>query len=392
MAILAATVAAFLLVPAAQAFAENQMTVNVTGTGGGEVKGAESPYPGGNPPVACSYASPGPASGVCETEMAELEPFGLPGFVGVALVATPAPGSEFTGWTAVEGEFLNACTTAEGEACFVYTEEGENAKVIANFNLLAPRFTLTVTKETGGGPGGTVVSSPAGIECGGTCSAEYKEQTKVTLTASPAVNSTFLSWKGCEKGGAIGHTCTVTMDKAKGVVAKFAPTQPLTVEKAGAGSGSVKSSPSGISCDLNCTQNVASFIEGASVTLTAVPTKSNEFTGWSGGGCSGTGTCTVAMSAAQTVTAEFGVTKYSLTITKSGGGTGAIKAKPALSCGTTCSSATSSFYKGTEVEITATPSKGSSFEWSGVGGTCTGTTSPCKVTMSGAEHLVASFG
>jgi hypothetical protein len=315
------------------------------------------------------------------------------GFVGEILSQTAAPGSEFAGWTVEEGQVLAGC---ELESCVPAVEEesGENAVVTATFNLLAPQFTLTVTKETGGGPGGFVASNPGGIECGGTCSAEYKEQTKVTLTASPAVNSTFLSWKGCEKGGAIGHTCTVTMDKAKGVTAKFAPTQSITVGKAGTGTGSVKSSPSGISCDLNCSRNVAAFAEGASVTLTAVPTKSNEFAGWSGGGCSGTGTCTVAMSEAQAVTAEFGVTKYNLEIEKQGGGTGSIKSKPtSISCGLTCKLSISSFYAGTEVEITAIPSKGSDLSWSGLGvGTCTGSTNPCKVPMSGAKRLVANFG
>ena len=41
------------------------------------------------------------------------------------------------------------------------------------------------------------------------------------------------------------------------------------------------------------------------MTLTATPASGSTFAGWSGGGCSGTGTCTVAMSADQNVTATF---------------------------------------------------------------------------------------
>jgi len=58
---------------------------------------------------------------------------------------------------------------------------------------------LTVTKEGSGS--GTVVSSPAGIGCGGTCSAEFTKNSEVTLTASPDSASLFTSWKGCEAGG-----------------------------------------------------------------------------------------------------------------------------------------------------------------------------------------------
>jgi hypothetical protein len=47
---------------------------------------------------------------------------------------------------------------------------------------------------------------------------------------------------------------------------------------------------------------------------------------------------------------------------------------------------------GTEVELTATPGKGTtSLEWSVGAGTCTGSTNPCKVTMSAAKSLTAKF-
>jgi hypothetical protein len=43
------------------------------------------------------------------------------------------------------------------------------------------------------------------------------------------------------------------------------------------------------------------------VTLTAAPAAGSTFTGWSGGGCSGTGSCVVALSTNTTVDAGFGV-------------------------------------------------------------------------------------
>ena len=76
----------------------------------------------------------------------------------------------------------------------------------------------------------------------------------------------------------------------------------LSISEAGTGSGTVTSSPSGISCGTTCS---ASYSSGTSVTLTATPASGSTFTGWSGGGCSGTGTCSVTMTATTSVTATF---------------------------------------------------------------------------------------
>ena len=76
----------------------------------------------------------------------------------------------------------------------------------------------------------------------------------------------------------------------------------LSVVRAGGGSGTVTSSPAGINCGTTCS---ASFTSGTAVTLTASPAAGSTFAGWSGGGCSGTGTCTVTLTAATSVTATF---------------------------------------------------------------------------------------
>jgi C1A family cysteine protease len=79
-------------------------------------------------------------------------------------------------------------------------------------------------------------------------------------------------------------------------------TPTLTVRKSGTGTGTVTSSPGSINCGATCTQ---SFDEGTVVTLTASAGADSTFSGWSGGGCSGTGTCAVTMSVDVTVTAAF---------------------------------------------------------------------------------------
>ena len=85
-------------------------------------------------------------------------------------------------------------------------------------------------------------------------------------------------------------------------------TQTLTVTKAGTGAGTVASAPAGIACGATC---AASVVTDSQVVLTASPTGSASFSGWSGAGAPAactTGTprtCTVTMSAAKPVTATF---------------------------------------------------------------------------------------
>ena len=79
----------------------------------------------------------------------------------------------------------------------------------------------------------------------------------------------------------------------------------LTVAFAGSGSGTVVSSPGG----LDCTAPTAcsnQFSTGMSITLTATPTGTSSFAGWSGGCSSSFGTsCTVILEGNATVTATF---------------------------------------------------------------------------------------
>ncbi|HME41928.1 MAG TPA: C1 family peptidase, partial [Syntrophorhabdales bacterium] len=76
----------------------------------------------------------------------------------------------------------------------------------------------------------------------------------------------------------------------------------LSVSKTGNGSGTVSSYPTGISCGATCS---AQFVPGTQVTLTATPDANSTFGGWSGGPCSGVGTCTMNMDASKSVTATF---------------------------------------------------------------------------------------
>src|SRR5581483_11191796 len=156
-------------------------------------------------------------------------------------------------------------------------------------------YALTVTAPSSGT--GTITSAPAGINCPTTCSATFNSGTAVTLTAKPATNYSFGGWSGACSGTA---TCSVTMTAAETVAAKFAiNSYPLTVTAPTAGTGTITSSPAGITCPGTCAAN---FNSGTSVTLTATPATNYTFGGWSGA-CSGTATCSIDVTAAETVSA-----------------------------------------------------------------------------------------
>ena len=240
---------------------------------------------------------------------------------------------------------------------------------------------LTVNRA-GSGSGG-VISSPAGINCGSTCSASFDQGTQVTLTPTPAPGSVFAGWSG---GGCSGTgTCKVTLNSNTTVTATFNALHTLTVSKAGSGSGGVTSSPAGINCGSTCAHV---FTAGTQVTLTATAAAGSTFAGWSGGGCSGTGTCKVTVINDTGVTATFNTTPpVTHTLTVSLNGSGSVTSSPAgINCGATCSHG---FTAGTPITLIAAADSGSTFSgWSGGG--CSGTGN-CVVTLNSDTAVTATF-
>ncbi len=156
----------------------------------------------------------------------------------------------------------------------------------------------------------------------------------------------------------------------------------LSVSKDGTGSGTVSSSPSGIDCGTTCTYD---FNANTSVTLTATADIGSTFAGWSGGGCSGTGTCTVSMTAATSVNATFNSNTpvcYSLTTIIKPTGSGTVSVDPSPNCG-------SGYSAGTNVTLTANPNPGYKFfRWTG---SITSSNNPLAITINGDLSLTANF-
>ena len=246
--------------------------------------------------------------------------------------------------------------------------------------------TAQLSVQPAGNGSGTVDEPPSGIECQPTCGASYKVGTKVLLTASPSANSMFAGWGGACTGV---DACSITVKANTSVVATFSLLPPmnvsLNVTEGGTGQGTVLSNPSGINCGTMCS---AAFKVGTQVTLTETPATNSYFTGWSGGGCSGTGsTCTLTLNANNTVQASFSPLPL-LSVTLTGTGQGTVTSNPSgINCGQMCSAA---FNVGTQVVLTETPGTNSVFAgWSGGG--CGGTGSTCTVTMNSNTQVSAAF-
>ena len=210
----------------------------------------------------------------------------------VTMNAVAATGSTFSGWSG-DADCSDGSVTLNANTSCTATFQAQTT---------TPTFTLSVNlvkNITSLGTGnGSVTSVPAGISCGTDCSEVYSSGTSVNLTATAAAGSTFTGWSGACTGTG---SCVLSMTANTSVTATFAPRGfNLVVNKHG--QGKVVSAPSGIDCGLTCS---ATYLSGASVTLTPQADPGASFLGWTSGGCSGLGTCTITLGANTTVTANF---------------------------------------------------------------------------------------
>ncbi len=153
----------------------------------------------------------------------------------------------------------------------------------------------TLTVSTSGD--GTVTSTDGFINCPGTCTHNYLENTQVTLNATPASGWAFSGWSGACSGTG---SCNITMTQNLSVSAAFTQL-PVTLTVSTAGSGSVTSTDGFINCPGTCQHT---YDPGAQVTLNAAAASGWVFSGWTGA-CSGVGPCNLTMNTNLAVTAVF---------------------------------------------------------------------------------------
>jgi hypothetical protein len=296
----------------------------------------------------------------------------------VTLTAVPGAGASFSGWG-------GPCASSPGATCTLTLTS--TTVVGASFGG-APQALIVSLAGQGGG---SVTASTGEIACPGVCAATLPSGALVTLTAAPNAGSTFAGWSGACAG--TDPTCVVSMTSARNVSATFnlggPSTYPLTVSVNGAAgaTGTVTSTPSGITCPGTCTGNYAA---GSSVTLTAFSANNSIFIGWDGpcvSNTTNTPTCTVAMNAARSVAATFRPATVALTVAPDGTGGGTVVSSPAgIVCPTVC---TGSFPYGSSVTLTATPASGSIFVgWTGA---CSGQSLTCTTTLSDTQTSVTAI-
>ena len=252
--------------------AAQTLTVSKVGTGAGTVTSS----PGG---ISCGAT--------CSASFA----FGTV----VTLTLNPATGSTFTAWG-------GACLGLSPQLACVVTMSAARS-VTAQFT----RQTGSLSVTLGGLPSGTVVTlgitGPDGFNTtnatltgtGLNLSDSGRAPTRSRRRPRPSAGTTY---SALVQSVAVNFGATATIN----VTYSTQTAQTLTVSKTGTGTGSVTSSPAGIACGATC---AASFTFGTSVTLSATPAAGSSFAGWSGSGCTGTGTCVLAMSAARSVAAQF---------------------------------------------------------------------------------------
>ncbi|HME41924.1 MAG TPA: BACON domain-containing carbohydrate-binding protein [Syntrophorhabdales bacterium] len=267
----------------------------------------------------------------------------------VTLTATPGANSTFVGWS-------GPC--AGTGTCTVTMNA--NLSVTAAFNL--QKYTISASAGSGGS-----------ISPSGSVSVNAGTGQSFTITPSSGYQVAAVTADGSSVGAVTSYAfsnVTANHTISASFTALTPATYTLTIGTTGAGSGTVSSSPSG-----------TTFNAGTPVTLTATAGPNSTFAGWSGA-CSGTSSsCTVAMNSNLSVQASFAQSqsRYPLTITRTGSGTGTVYNKP---FGTT-------FSAGTYVTLYAMPGFNSTFGgWSGA---CSGTSSMCTVVMTGNLSVTATF-
>ena len=258
----------------------------------------------------------------------------------VMLNAGAEVGYTFAGWSG------GICTGTGG--CAV-TMDG-NKTITATFTQNAYTLSINVVGQ------GTITKSPD--------QATYTQGQVVTLIATPATDWIFSEWSGVCTGTG---SCTVTMNGAKSVQAKFTKFQ-RTLNAIVVGGGSVTKNP-----------NQSTYDDGSSVKLTATPADASwAFSGWTGDLTGTANPATLLMNGDKSVMATF--TKIQRTLNVTVVGSGSVAKNPNQS----------TFDNGSSVQLTATPVD-ASWEFSDWSGDLITTTNPATLLMNGNKTVVATF-
>ncbi len=179
----------------------------------------------------------------------------------IILQATPKNGFEWLGWS-------GDCSGTEQEISVTL-----NSDMICMANF---RGANKLTVQTLGD--GKVISEF--IDCGEICEAYYPNHKKVVLKAIPDAGYSFLEWD-CEGKKRTRSKIRVKMKSDMSCTASFA--EAVEFRLISLGEGSVKVTPTGTDCGINCN----AYAPGKKLKLKAIPDAGSLFVAW-GGNCTGT--------------------------------------------------------------------------------------------------------
>jgi len=338
----------------------------------------------------------------------------------IQLTAASNTGYQVASWTGTDNDASTSTTST-------VTMPASARTVGVNYAPIS--YLLTVVKSGNGS--GTVTSNPAGIDCGLTCSFSYVYPTSVNLTATAALGTTFTGWSGDGTGTGVR---TVAMTGPKTVTATFTLTEYNlnitslhgTVTKnpskttyhygevvqltatADPGwtfanwSGDVTSTTNPVSITIDGDKSVtanytqdeytltvtslhgtvavsplqATYHYGDVVQLTATADPGWAFTTWSGGATGSANPVSITINGNTSVTANYAVAEYTLTITSLHG---TVTKNPDKL----------TYHYGDVVQLTATAELGWTFaNWSGG---ATGSTNPVSITVNSSLSVTANY-
>ena len=201
-----------------------------------------------------------------------------------------------------------------GVSQFKCTTDGSYATGDVGIEAYGPNFTFT--RWEGGDPAGgtaqvptitsfTPTSGPVGtsVTISGTNLTGATGVTFNAVSASFTVTPATAIQATVPAGATTGSLSVTTPGGTATSTSNFRVTATLTVTKSGIlGNGTVTSNPSGINCGPTCS---AAYDSGTVVTLTATPGLLSIFDSWSGCDSTSGMTCTVKMTAARSVNANF---------------------------------------------------------------------------------------
>ena len=287
----------------------------------------------------------------------------------VNLVAIPASGYRFVGWTGSVDTIENV------EAPAITIIMNGDCSVTANFEAIGlEQHNLTVSSSAGGS-----ITTP------GQGMFPYDLGTTVSLVATPATGYRFVSWTGdVDTIASINAaSTTITMNGDYSITANFELIPPvrysLTVSSSAGGSVTAPG------------QGTFSYDTGAVVSLLAAPATGYRFVNWTGN--VGTVANVSAASTTATINGDGSITanfepiprvRYNLTITSSSGGW---VTSPGMG--------TFSYDAGTVVSLVATPTCIYQYQfvnWTGDVGTIANTNAASTtITMNGSCSIRANF-